>query len=101
MDLSSLDNGGLSGFSTVTANNAATFTKTTKVKPGTAGFDSEAGFPQYRILDPVVAGQLVFYAPSPGTQYVPYCGVEVDGKLEWVPVMLYQTLKNTLTGESF
>ena len=58
MDLSSVDNGGLSGLSTVRAQDAASFVKTTKVKPGTAGFDSEAGFSQYRILEPVVEGQL-------------------------------------------
>ncbi len=100
MDLSSVDNGGLSGLSTVRVQDAASFVKTTKVKPGTAGFDNEAGFPQYRVLPPVVEGQLTFYLPAPGTKYVIYCAVSISGSLVWKPVMLYQKVVNTLNGES-
>lgn len=100
MSLSSLDNGGLSGLSTIRRADAAVFVKTTKTKPGTLGFDEEAGYSQYRILKPSVAGQLMFYAPEPGTQYVPYCGVSIEGELVWVPVMLYQKIVNTLNGTS-
>ena len=100
MELSSADNGGLSGLSTVRREDAAVFVKTTKTKPGTPGFDNEAGFPQYRVLAPVVAGQLSFYLPSPGTKYVAYCAIEEGEELVWVPVLLYQKIVNTLNGTS-
>ncbi len=100
MELSSLSNAGLSGFSTVRREDAAVFVKTTKTKPGTAGFDNEDGFPQYRVLQPVKAGQLIFYVPAPGTQYVVYCGVDTGQGLSWVPVLLYQKIVNTLNGTS-
>ena len=100
MELSSTTNGGLSGLSTVRKQDAASFVKTTKTKPGTPGFDTEAGFPQYRTLQPRTEGQLLFYLPSPGTQYVIYCAVSISGTLAWVPVMLYQKVVNTLNGES-
>ncbi len=100
MELSSLNNTGLSGFSTVRREDAAVFVKTTKTKPGTPGIDTEAGFPQYRTLPPVRAGQLSFYLPDPGTQYVIYCAVDTGQGLSWVPVMLYQKIVNTLNGTS-
>ena len=100
MELSSLNNVGLSGLSTVRREDAAVFVKTTKTKPGTPGFDSEDGFPQYRVLKPVKAGQLIIYLPAPGTQYVAYCAVETGQGLDWVPVMLYQKIINTLNGTS-
>lgn len=99
MELSSVNNGGLSGLSTVRLEDAAFFVKTTKVKPGTPGYDNDAGFPQYRVLQPVVKGQLLFYLPSPGTKYVIYCAVNISGTLTWVPVMLYQRIVNTLNGQ--
>lgn len=101
MDLSSVDNGGLSGLSTMRASDTAVFVQTTKTKPGTFGFDSDEGFPQYRIRPPVVEGQLMFYVPSPGIKYVIYCAVDVGGVLDWRPVMLYQEIVNTLNGETF
>lgn len=94
MDLSSLNNGGLSGLSTVREEDAATFVPTTKTKPGLPAFDSLEGFTQYRVLLPSIAGQLFFYAPSPYTRYVIYCGVNTGNGLEWVPVQMYEAITN-------
>lgn len=96
MELSSLDNCGLSGLSTMRREDAATFVRTTKSKPGEPAFDDVDGFAQYRTLLPVVAGQLWFYAPSPYTRYVIYCGVEDGDTFKWVPVQMYGNVSNTL-----
>lgn len=103
MTLSSLSNGGLAGVHTLPKKLAPTFVDINDVIPGTSGFDSDDGFPRFRIRPAKCEGQLLFYGPPGAAVYNAYCavnqGTEESPVLVWIPVLMYKGLKNKSTGQ--
>lgn len=99
-DLSSLDNGGLSGVHTIQQKRTPKIIQINGVVPGTIGTDRDDGYTQVRVRPAVEEGHIMLYGP-PGTVdgYNMYCAVNIDGELVWKPVFIYEQIYNTKTGE--
>lgn len=79
-DLSSLDNGGLSGVHTIQQKRTPKIIQINGVVPGTIGTDRDDGYTQVRVRPAVEEGHIMLYGP-PGTVdgYNMYCAVNIDG----------------------
>lgn len=99
-DLSSLDNGGLSGVHTVEAKEVNTFVQFNDVVPGTTGTDRDAGYGQVRVRPALKEGHVMFYNPAGSTSCNMYCAIDFDGELVWKPVLIYSTVSSKSTGKT-
>ena len=103
--LSSLSNGGLSGVTTSLQGAAPVCGLTMRSDSGLSRMFVETieggSFKVYEYL-PQQEGEVLFHKPSAPLQVdIPYVSVYVDGVLEWRPALIYGTMVNRTTGDTY
>lgn len=106
-ELSSLDNGGLSGVGSMRGSEAPRCIFTTEEVPADAPVEGLSIGPSLLIrtkvgvtvhdATPTQEGELIMYCPSPYQFAIPYCSVLTDGGYGWVPTLIYRKLIQSIS----